>query len=429
MKNMKRRTFLQSTALLGALSGVKIARAGGSSPSHQPIIIDLFMNGGMDGLNVVPPFSGPDRAFYESLRENLQVPLTGSNQVLDIGEVFGFHPAATGLRDMYLDGDLAIIHGTGLPQEYVSRSHFDATKLIELGTPHNLSTDDGWLTRHLNSTPLITGAEVIPVLVSGSANPISLQAYYNALTVDQISGYHPNSGQFEVKHSEAISNMYAGNSALDLSVAGAMDTLSVISALDLDNYVPAGDVVYPSNNSFSRQLSLIAQLIREDLSVNVATASLGGWDTHDNQGDGGGGGFFNKVAEMSNAITAMWYDLKAAGLGQQVTVVVHSEFGRRAKQNGTTSGSGTDHGSGNVMFVIGGRVNGGQMYGNFLGLAPEQLFGGQDISPEVDTRQIYATLVKEVLGNPNLDQVFPGYTNHTSLDFVSPDLIFKAGFD
>jgi len=429
MKNMKRRTFLQSTALLGALSGVKVARAGGSSPSNQPIIIDLFMNGGMDGLNVVPPFSGVDRGFYETLRENLQVPLSGTNQVIDLGEAFGFHPAATGFRDMYLDGDMAVIQGTGLPQEHVSRSHFDATKLVELGTPDNLSTNDGWLTRHLDSTPSITGSEVIPVLVSGSSNPISLQAYYNALTVDQISGYHPNSGQFEVKHSEAISSMYAGNSALDLSVAGAMDTLAVISALDLDGYVPAGGVVYPENNTFSRQLSLIAQLVREDLNVNVATASLGGWDTHDNQGDGGGGTFFNKVAEMSNAITAMWSDLKAAGLGQQVTIVVHSEFGRRAKQNGTSGGSGTDHGSGNVMFVIGGRVNGGQMYGHFLGLAPEQLFGGQDISPEVDTRQVYATIVKEVLGNPNLDQVFPGYTNHTSMGFVSPDLIFKGGFD
>lgn len=429
MKNMKRRTFLQSTAVLGALSGVKIARAGGSSPSNQPIIIDLFMSGGMDGLNVVPPFSGVDRGFYETLRENIQVPLTGTNQVIDIGEVFGFHPAATGFRDMYLNGDLAIIHGTGLPQEHVSRSHFDATKLIELGTPENLNTDDGWLTRHLNTTPYITGSEVIPVLVSGSSNPISLQAYYNALTIDQISGYHPNSGQFQEKHSEAIGNMYGGNSALDLSVAGAMDTLAVISALDLDGYVPAGGVVYPENNSFSRQLSLIAQLVREDLNVNVATASLGGWDTHDNQGDGGGGSFFNKVAEMSNAISAMWNDLKAAGLGQQVTIVVHSEFGRRAKQNGTTGGSGTDHGSGNVMFVIGGRVNGGQMYGHFLGLGPDQLFGGQDISPEVDTRQVYATIVQEVLGNPNLDQVFPGYENHSNMNFVSPDLIFKAGFD
>ncbi len=420
---------MQSTALLGALSGFKVARAGGGAPSSQPIIIDLFMSGGMDGLNVVPPFSGPDRTFYENLRENIQVPLTGSNQVLDIGEAFGFHPAATGLRDMYIDGDLAVIHGTGLPQDLVSRSHFDATKLIDLGTPDNLATSDGWITRHLNSTPTITGAEIIPVLVSGDSNPISLQAYYNALTVDQISGYHPNEGSLEVQHADAYSNMYAGNSELDLSVAGAMDTLSIISALDLDNYVPAGDVVYPENSSFSRQLSLIAQLIRQDLNINVATAKYGGWDTHDNQGDGGGGQFFNRVAEMSNAINALWNDLKAAGLGRQVTIVVHSEFGRRAKQNGVSGGSGTDHGSGNVMFVIGGKVNGGQMYGNFLGLAPEQLFGGQDVSPEVDTRQVYATIVKEVLGNPHLDVVFPGYDNHVSMDFVSPDLIFKSGFD
>jgi len=434
MNNINRRKFLQSTALLGALSGVKVARAGGSSPSSQPIVIDLFMRGGMDGLNIVPPFSGPDRGFYEAARPNIQVPLTGTNPVIDIGEAFGFHPAATGLRDMYLDGDLAVIHGTGLPQNDVTRSHFDATKLIELGTPQSLSTVDGWLTRHLASTPNITGAEVIPVLVSSSSNPISLQSYFNALTVDQVSGYHPNSGQFQEKHADAISQMYAGNSTLDFSVSGAMDTLSVISALDLDNYTPAGGVEYPANNTFSRQLSLIAQLIKEDLNINVATADLGGWDTHNNQGDGGGGFFYSKITEMSDAISAMWYDLKASGLGQQITIIVHSEFGRRVRQNGDSS-SGTDHGSGNVMFVIGGRVNGGQMHGTFNGLAPEQLFpnnnenNGEDVSPEVDFRQVFATIVKEVLGNPHLEQVFPGYSNHTSMNFVSPDLLFKSGFE
>lgn len=427
MKKLNRRTFLQSTAALGALSGIKVARAGGSSPSNQPIIIDLFMRGGMDGLNVVPPYSGPDRGFYENLRPNIQVPLTGDNPVIDIGEAFGFHPAAEGLKDMYLAGDLAVIHGTGLPQEHVTRSHFDAMKLLELGTPQSLSTVDGWLTRHLNTTPYITGAEVIPVLVSAGSNPISLQSYYNALTVDQVNGYHPNSGEYQDVHAEAIGNMYAGNSALDLSVAGAMDTLAIISALDLENYVPAGDVVYPDNN-FGRQLSLIAQLIREDLDINVATADYGGWDTHNGQGDGGGGYFYGKVAEMSDGINALWSDLKAAGLGQQVIIIVHSEFGRRARQNGDNN-SGTDHGSGNVMFVIGGRVNGGEMHGTFAGLSNEQLFGGEDVSPEVDFRQVYATIVQEVLGNPHIDQVFPGYTNHSNMNFVSPDLIFKSSFD
>lgn len=428
MKKIKRRSFLQSTAMLGALSGVSVARANGSSQSNQPIVIDLFMRGGMDGLNVVPPFSGANRNHYETLRPHIQVPKTGNNAVLDIGEAFGFHPAASGLKDMYVDGDLCVIHGTGLPQNNVTRSHFDAMKLIELGTPHSLSTADGWLTRHLNTTTSISGSEVIPVLVSGSSNPISLQSYFNALTVDQISGYNPNEGRFAHSHADAISNMYSGNSALDLSVTGAMDTLSIISDLDLDNYVPAGGVSYPVNSTFGRQLSLIAQLIREDLDVNVATADLGGWDTHNNQGDGGGGNFFNKVADMSNSITALWNDLKAAGLANQVTIVVHSEFGRRARQNGD-SNSGTDHGSGNVMFVIGGKIHGGQMYGTFNGLANDELFGGEDISPEVDFRKVLATIVQEVLGNSQIEQVFPGYTNHTSMDFVSHDLLFKSGFE
>ena len=198
-------------------------------------------------LNVVPPYSGANRTIYEQIRPNIQVPLSGDFPVIDLGEAFGFHPAATAFQSMYLGGDLAIIHGTGLPQEHVSRSHFDAMKLVELGTPSDLNTVDGWLTRHLESSPFINGSEVIPVLVSAGSNPISLQAYFNALTVDQVSGYHPNSGQFQEVHAASIANMYAGNSALDLSVNGAMDTLSIISALDLEDYTPAGDAVYPTS--------------------------------------------------------------------------------------------------------------------------------------------------------------------------------------
>lgn len=427
MKKMKRRTFLQSSAALSTLSGIKVARAGGSSPSNQPIIIDLFMRGGMDGLNVVPPRSGPNRTFYENLRPNIQVPLTGNNAVLDIGEAMGFHPAAVGLRDMYLGGDLAIIHGTGLPQEDTSRSHFDAMKLRELGTPKSLSTTDGWLTRHLNSTPQITGSEVIPVLVSSNSSPTSLQSYFNALTVDQVSGYHPNSGDFAQSHADAISNMYLGSSALDLSVAGAMDSLSIISALNLDGYNPAGGASYP-DSSFGRQLSLIAQLVKEDLDINVATADLGGWDTHNGQGDGGGGSFYGKVENMSNCVRALWQDLKSSGLGDRVTIVVHSEFGRRVKQNGE-GGSGTDHGSGNVMFLIGGKIKGGVSYGEFVGLDDNQLFGGEDIAPVVDFRRVYATILADILGNTDIDYVFPGYENHVGMSFTDRDFIFRGDFD
>ncbi len=427
MSTMNRRKFLQSSALLAGLSGVKISRANNLMASSQPIVIDLFMRGGMDGLNLVPPHTGVNRSNYEGLRPELQVPKTGSNRLLDLGEAFGFHPAATGFRDMYLDGDLAIIHGTGLPKQLVTRSHFDATKATELGTPNSTITPDGWLTRHLHSSPQITGAEVIPVLVSSSSKPLSLQDYFNALTVDQVSGYHPNPGSYEDQHVTAISDMYAGTSAMDQAVHGAMNTLQILHQLDLDNYQPGGGAVYP-DNSFGDQLQLIAQLIKEDLSVNVATAELGGWDTHDRQGDGGVGTFSDRVGYLSNAVTALWKDLKGSGLGQLVTIVIHSEFGRRAKQNGG-SNSGTDHGSGNVMLVIGGRVNGGQMYGEFVGLDQSELFESEDVSPEVDYRQVLGTIVKEVLGNPHLDQVFPGYTNHQSMDFVSSDLIFKSGFE
>ena len=131
---------------------------------------------------------------------------------------------------------------------------------------------------------------------------------------------------------------------------------------------------------------------------------------------------------MSEAVRALWTDLKASGLGNQVTIVIHSEFGRRARQNGQ-SGSGTDHGSGNVMFLIGGKINGGQSYGEFVGLSNEQLYGGEDIAPVVDFRQVYGTIVQEILGNTDLNYVFPGYQNHVSMDFAAHEVIFKSGFE
>ncbi|KAA3649343.1 MAG: DUF1501 domain-containing protein, partial [Proteobacteria bacterium] len=247
------------------------------------------------------------------------------------------------------------------------------------------------------------------------------------LTFDQVIGYHPIPGLYEDQHVAAIGGMYSGATAMDQAFHGAMDTLQILHQLELDNYQPGGGASYP-DNSFGRQLQLIAQLIKEDLNVNVATAEFGGWDTHNGQGDGGGGTFAGRVGDLSNAVTALWQDLNGSGLGQQVTIVIHSEFGRRAKQNGEGN-SGTDHGSGNVMLVIGGRVNGGQMYGHFAGLANHELFEGEDVSPEIDYRQVLGTIVKEVLGNPHLDQVFPGYSNHQSMNFVSSDLIFSDGFD
>ena len=81
------------------------------------------------------------------------------------------------------------------------------------------------------------------------------------------------------------------------------------------------------------------------------------------------------------------------------------------------------------MFLIGGKINGGQSYGEFVGLSNEQLYGGEDIAPVVDFRQVYGTIVQEILGNSDLNYVFPGYQNHVSMDFAAHDVIFKSGFE
>src|SRR5690606_16609930 len=124
------------------------------------------------------------------------------------------------------------------------------------------------------------------------------------------------------------------------------------------------------------QARLIANIAKRNLGLQVATLDYGGWDTHENQGDGGQGDlnqnqYANRLAGLSQTLHALYTDLEAAGLHDRMVVVVHSEFGRRVREN---ANRGTDHGSGNPMLVLGGRVRGGQLFGTFGGLGPGQLF-------------------------------------------------------
>ena len=147
----------------------------------------------------------------------------------------------------------------------------------------------------------------------------------------------------------------------------------------------------------------MAQLIKADVGLEVACVDLGGWDTHENQGTLAGE-FNNLLTTLSQGLAAFYLDLRDYMDG--VTVVTMSEFGRRAHENGS---HGTDHGHGNVMFLMGGGVNGGQVHTRWPGLAAEVLDDG-DLAITTDYRDVLAEVVTRRLRNPALDQVFPGYT-------------------
>ena len=154
------------------------------------------------------------------------------------------------------------------------------------------------------------------------------------------------------------------------------------------------------------------------LGLRVATVDLGGWDTHEYQGDSGGGYLANKLAEVGTAMEAFFTDLSSVnGVDQtkRVTIVVQSEFGRSFQENASR---GTDHGHGNIMLVAGGMVNGGEVYGEWPGLATEQLYDQRDLDITTDYRRVLSEILIRRQGNPNLGSIFPGYKDYAPLGIV-----------
>jgi uncharacterized protein (DUF1501 family) len=185
----------------------------------------------------------------------------------------------------------------------------------------------------------------------------------------------------------------------------------MLRSADPEKYSPAAGANYP-NGRFGDSLRQVAQLIKADLGVEVAFADIGGWDHHVNEGNVQGQ-IANLTREFSQSIAALWTDL--GDLAESTVIVTMSEFGRTARENGNR---GTDHGHANVMFVLGGPVKGGRIYGRWPGLQPEQLYEGRDLAVTTDFRQVLSEAVANHLGNKELAKVFPGFEKSTPKDFL-----------
>ena len=179
------------------------------------------------------------------------------------------------------------------------------------------------------------------------------------------------------------------------------EAVKMLKAADPAHYQPAAGVNYP-NTAFGNSLKQVAQLLKANLGVEAAFSDIGGWDTHQNQG-AANGQLANRLKEFAESIAAFWKDM--GDDAENVTMVTMSEFGRTARQNGT---GGTDHGHANVMFVLGGAVKGGKVYGKWPGLSNEQLNEGRDLKVTTDFRNVLGEAAYKTLGSRNLDLVFPG---------------------
>jgi uncharacterized protein (DUF1501 family) len=421
MPKPTRREFLVGcSAAIAAMAGGRLGTVAFGSPEEEPnqdILLTVFLRGGMDGLSVVFPVAGEDRSHYELNRARLAVPLTGDNAALLLDDRFGLHPAASPLYELYQDGHLAVIHAAGLTSD--TRSHFDAMQYMELGTPGRKSANTGWLTRHLQTSPSLPDQIIMPALAVGSLQPTSLLGSREAIGMTSPRNFnfggHWRYGDWQ---RQILREMYgAGQSWLHAAGLQTLDALDVVEFGAPGAYEPANGAAYPSG-SFGDNLQAVAQMIRMQLGLRVATVDLGGWDTHEYQGDGATGYFAALLGQLSQGLHALYTDLSdQAGTDhtRRLTVVVMSEFGRSFKENGS---QGTDHGHGNVMFVLGGQVHGGQVHGIWPGLHTDQLYDRRDLRITTDYRQVLSEILIRRLANPSLGIVFPGYGGYKPLDIV-----------
>ena len=178
--------------------------------------------------------------------------------------------------------------------------------------------------------------------------------------------------------------------------------MRMLASADPSRYQPANGAEYP-RTAYGESLRQIAQLVKADVGLEVAFAESGNWDHHVNEG-GATGILATRLDDFSRGIAALATDL--GDRMEDVVVLTMSEFGRAVTENGNR---GTDHGHGNAMLLLGGKVQGGRVYGRWPGLRTEQRFEGRDLAVTTDFRDIFAEIVVRHLGGRNPATIFPGY--------------------
>jgi uncharacterized protein (DUF1501 family) len=403
--SITRRIFLRNSALAVVSTAAVpsfLARAawGAVQPgARTKRLVVIFQRGAADGLNVVVPHGEPQ---YYAMRPSINIP---RKAVLDLDGFFGLHPALAPFQPLWQQRHLAIVHAAGSPDP--SRSHFDAQDFMEAGTPGIKATEDGWLNRTLRNLPQPAQKSAFEAIAMGPSIPRILSGLEPAIAMNNINDFSvggrnpkasPVATTFEAMYDHSLDTVLHGTGE------ETFDAVKMLKAADPSKYKPAPGADYPKGR-FGDSLRQLAQLIKANLGVQVAFADIGGWDHHVNEG-ATEGQIANVLRDFSQSLAAFWTDL--GDLGEDTVVVTMSEFGRTARENGNR---GTDHGHANVMFVLGGPVKGGKVYGRWPGLDPSQLYEGRDLALTTDFRQVVGEAVARHMGNKNLNEVFPGYEN------------------
>src|SRR6478752_8938056 len=393
-----RRDFLKVSSLvgLGATVPTFLARTALAAPdaakpgAKDTILVVVQLTGGNDGLNTIIPYKDD---LYASYRPTIKVP---TDRVKKVNDSIGLHPSLDGLAGLLEDHALCVVQGVGYPNP--SQSHFRSMDVWQAASTAE-SLTEGWVGRALK----VMNAPAFHVAGNNETAPLALSG--SPARVPSITSIE----DFQLKLADKAGKAVIEGAAraggkpglLDFVQKTALNTYASSQKLQEigKNYEPK--VPYPATGLGNR-LKLCAQLIDAGLGARVFYVSIENFDTHANQG-GPQGNHANLLAEVSGAITAFYKDLAARGHKDRLLVMTFSEFGRRAKENGS---KGTDHGSGAPLFLVGGKVKAGA-----IGAHPSltELDDG-NLRFETDFRQVYAAVLDRWLGVPHKDVLGKEFT-------------------
>ncbi|MDH3445999.1 MAG: DUF1501 domain-containing protein, partial [Deltaproteobacteria bacterium] len=229
-----------------------------------------------------------------------------------------------------------------------------------------------------------------------------------ALTLSSINEFRPRNDVV----ASALELLYAKSSD-SLFRSGGENLFAALRELrEVESKIPGNDESYPAGR-FAASLAQISRLIKAGVGLEVAFTEIDGWDTHANQG-GAVGQMANRLKELAEGLAAFYRDL--GDRIEDVVVLTMSEFGRTVRENGNR---GTDHGHANVMFVLGGSVRGGKVYGRWPGLAPEVLYDGRDLDLTTDFRAVCGEVITRHLDCKDVTKIFPNFRVPAPLGFIA----------
>jgi uncharacterized protein (DUF1501 family) len=400
--SLTRRTLLASASAVALTPSVRAFAA----PSQGPVLVVVFLRGGMDSLGIVAPVD--DRNYTADRPPEMRLLADGDKPALQlqgapVGLDFRLHPEMAALRELYKSERIALVHASGIANG--TRSHFGAQELIERGignADEAARVNGGWMARWLAAS----GSDKDPAFAASGGVPEEFATHADTIAaLDLRGGMNVPGGK---QAATILGHLYGGGTGA-FEQAGRR-TLRSVALIDghlrqpdgkVPPYEPTGGVNY-EETEIGRGLMTVARVIRMELGIRAFAVDMGGWDTHENQPPR----LANLAGQLSRALAAFHEDLHAK-LGD-IVLVVMSEFGRRLRSN---KSNGTDHGHAGLTMVSAPHIAGGRLHGTWPGLSSDQLDNAVDLAMTTDIRSILAELMAGPLKTPGAPSVcFPNFT-------------------